>query len=65
MYALIISKHDHKVYACLVLDAVQPKDFDLLVLPGGKLPTFLQKNPDVVALIPAFAQAIFKANGVA
>ncbi len=53
----ITGKHGHKVHAGLALDAVQPEDYDLLVLPGGKAPAVLQKNPDAVAIARHFLLA--------
>jgi protease I len=53
----ITGKHGHKVQAGLALDAVQPQDYGLLVLPGGKAPAVLQKIPDAVAIARHFLQA--------
>jgi protease I len=50
----IIGKHGHEVYAGLALDAVRPEDYGLLVLPGGKAPATLQKNPAAVAIARHF-----------
>lgn len=54
---LITGKHGHKVGAGLALDAVRPQDYDLLVLPGGKAPASLQKNPAAVAIARHFLAA--------
>jgi protease I len=53
----ITGKHGHRVEAGLALDAVRPEDYDLLVLPGGKAPATLQKNPDAVAIARHFLVA--------
>jgi protease I len=54
---LITGKHGHKVCAGLALDAVRPEDYDLLLLPGGKAPASLRKNPEAVAIARHFFQA--------
>ena len=53
---LITGKHGHKVSAGLALDAVRPEDYDLLLLPGGKAPASLRKNPEAVAIARHFLQ---------
>lgn len=54
---LITGKHGHKVCAGLVLDAVRPEDYNLLLLPGGKAPASLRMNPKAVAIARHFLQA--------
>jgi protease I len=51
---LITGKHGHRVTAGLALEAVHPADYDLLVVPGGKAPATLQKNPMAVAIARNF-----------
>ncbi len=53
----ITGKHGHKVGAGLALKAVHPEDYDLLLLPGGKAPASLRKNPEAVAIARHFLQA--------
>lgn len=53
----ITGKHGHKAVAGLSLDAVRPEDYDLLLLPGGKAPAGLRKNPDAVAIARHFLEA--------
>lgn len=54
---LIIGKHGHKVSVGLALDAVRPEDYGLLLLPGGKAPASLRKDPEAVAIARHFLQA--------
>ena len=51
---LITGKHGHKVGAGLALDAICPEAYDLLLLPGGKAPASLRKNPEAVAIARHF-----------
>jgi protease I len=37
-------------------DAVDPLDYDALVLPGGRAPEYLRLNPQVLELVQHFAQ---------
>jgi protease I len=53
----ITGKHGHTIGAGLALDAVRPEDYDLLLLPGGKAPATLQKNPEAVAIARHFMAA--------
>ncbi len=53
----ITGKHGRKVGVGLALDAVRPQDYDLLVVPGGKAPATLQKNPAAVAIARHFLAA--------
>jgi protease I len=54
---LITGKHGHKASAGLGLDAVRPENYDLLLLPGGKAPASLRKDPEAVAIAGQFLQA--------
>ena len=54
---LVTGKHGHKVAAGLALDAVRLENYDLLLLPGGKAPASLRKNPEAVAIARHFLQA--------
>jgi protease I len=53
----ITGKHGHKACAGLALDAVRPEIYDLLLLPGGKAPASLRKDPEAVAIARHFLQA--------
>ncbi len=53
---LISGKHGHEVDAGLTLDGVRPEDYDLLLLPAGKAPASLGKNPKAVAIARYFLQ---------
>jgi protease I len=54
---LITGKHGHKASAGLALDAVRPEIYDLLLVPGGKAPASLRKNPEAVAIARYFLEA--------
>lgn len=54
---LITGKHWHKVNAALALGAVSAEDYDLLILPGGKAPASLRKNPEAIAIVRHFLAA--------
>jgi protease I len=45
------------VSAGLALSSVRAEDYDLLLLPGGKAPASLRKNPEAVAIARHFLQA--------
>jgi protease I len=53
----ITGKHGHTVSASLALSSVRAEDYDLLLLPGGKVPASLRKNPEAVAIARHFLQA--------
>lgn len=36
---------------------VQPKDYDALVIPGGRAPEYIRLNPEVIRIVQHFAQA--------
>lgn len=46
----IISKHGFNVYATLTLNEVDPKQYDILILPGGKGPSILRKDIKVLEI---------------
>jgi protease I len=54
---LITGKHGHTVQAELALEDVEPEAYDLLLLPGGKAPATLQKQPAAVAIARHFLMA--------
>jgi protease I len=47
---VITGMHGAQVESHLVLDAVQPSYYDLLLLPGGKAPASLRYNSQAVAI---------------
>ncbi len=55
--AVITGKHGHRIAVGVALDEVQPERYHLLVLPGGKAPAELQKNPLAVAIAADFLAA--------
>jgi protease I len=54
---LITGKHGCTVVAGLGLAEVEPGNYGLLVLPGGKAPARLQHNPLALAIAREFLQA--------
>lgn len=52
--AAIHGKRGATVAADTAIDSVDPKAFDLLVLPGGKAPSKLRKDPKVLAIAREF-----------
>lgn len=50
----IHGKHGYEVVANKALRDVAPADYDLLVLPGGKAPATLRKEPAAVAIAQHF-----------
>ena len=50
----IEGKHGYKVEASRSVDEVSPRDYDALVLPGGKAPAKLRKNDRVLELAREF-----------
>lgn len=50
----INGKHGYQVEATLALKDVQPADYALLVLPGGKAPTDLRKDKAALHVAQAF-----------
>ncbi|MEW5756075.1 MAG: type 1 glutamine amidotransferase domain-containing protein [Pseudomonadota bacterium] len=51
---VITGKHGLKVDVGLEFDEVDPRAYDLLVLPGGEAPAALQHNPQAVAIARRF-----------
>ncbi|MDP1925719.1 MAG: type 1 glutamine amidotransferase domain-containing protein [Thiobacillus sp.] len=50
----ITGKHGYEVAVDTALRDVDPNNFDLLVLPGGKAPAKLRKDPAVIAIAQDF-----------
>ncbi len=50
----ITGKHGHQVSANLALDEVHTSDYDLLILPGGKAPAALCKEPVALSIAREF-----------
>jgi protease I len=53
----IHGKHGYPVRANLSLRDAAPERYDLLVIPGGKAPHFLQVHPDALSLVKRFFEA--------
>ncbi len=53
---VITGKHGSMVVAGLGLAEVEPGDYDLLVLPGGKAPARLRKHAQALAIVRDFLQ---------
>jgi protease I len=53
----ITGKHGGTVEASLGIEDVRREKYDILILPGGKAPTRLRKNPAVIAAVRAFCEA--------
>ncbi|HEU5047263.1 MAG TPA: type 1 glutamine amidotransferase domain-containing protein [Rickettsiales bacterium] len=49
-------KHDLGLSETKAITAVKPADYELLYLPGGKAPSELRKNEDVLAFVKEFAR---------
>jgi PfpI family intracellular protease len=50
----IIGKHGFNVYATMTLDEVDPKQYDLLILPGGKSPSVIRKEKKALEIAKYF-----------
>ena len=50
-------KPGHRFAITADFDAVQPSDFDALVIPGGRAPEYLRLNPRVLEIVRHFDQA--------
>lgn len=50
----IIGKHGFNVYATLTLDEVDPEQYDLLILPGGKSPSVIRKEEKALEIARYF-----------
>ena len=53
----IHGKHGYEVVVDKALRDVDPAAYDLLVLPGGKAPATLRKEPSAVAIVQAFIRS--------
>jgi protease I len=53
----IIGKHGYEVAVNKALRDVDPNDYDLLVLPGGKAPAALRKDAAAIAIAQAFMRS--------
>ena len=51
------AKHGLGLQETLSIKNVRPEDYALLYIPGGKAPTELRKNEDVLKFVKAFASA--------
>ncbi|HSR74192.1 MAG TPA: type 1 glutamine amidotransferase domain-containing protein [Sulfurovum sp.] len=54
----VTGKHGYSVDAALSLDEADPDLYDILILPGGKAPSALRKEPKALAI----AQTFFNQN---
>lgn len=50
----LTGKNGYKVTANLSLDEVDPESYQLLILPGGKAPAMLRKEPQVLEIVKHF-----------
>ncbi|PHS39205.1 MAG: protease [Sulfurovum sp.] len=50
----IIGKHGFTIDATLTLDEVDTKSYDILILPGGKAPAALRKDPKALGIARYF-----------
>lgn len=53
----INGKHGYEIVVDKALRDIEPKAYDLLVLPGGKAPAKLRKEPDAVAIAQDFMRS--------
>jgi len=53
----INGKHGYEVVVDKALRDVDPNDYDLLVLPGGKAPTKLRREPAAIAIAQDFMRS--------
>lgn len=53
----ITGKHGHKVDAGLAFGAVDPIDYDMLIVPGGKAPASLRTNAEAVTIARHFLRS--------
>jgi len=51
---VIIGKHGFNVYATMTLNEVDPKQYDLLILPGGKSPSVIRKEKKALEIVRYF-----------
>jgi protease I len=52
----IKGKHGYEVVVTKTLKEVTPDDYDILVLPGGKAPESVRKEPEAVEIVRSFFQ---------
>lgn len=50
----IIGKHGFNVYPTITLNEVDPKQYDILILPGGKGPSLIRKNKKALEIARYF-----------
>lgn len=50
----IVGKHGFNVYATMTLNEVDPKQYDILVLPGGKSPSVIRKEKKALEIARYF-----------
>jgi len=50
----ICGKHGWCIDATLTLDEVDPQSYDIVILPGGKAPAVLRKDPKVLQIVQHF-----------
>ena len=50
-------KPGHRFVLNADFDAVDPKNYDALVLPGGRAPEYLRLNPKVLSIVRHFSEA--------
>ncbi len=50
----IIGKHGKKIAVDKTFDEVDPDDYDIIILPGGKAPQKLRKEPRVLDIVRRF-----------
>ncbi|MCW8820633.1 MAG: type 1 glutamine amidotransferase [Sulfurovum sp.] len=55
---IIIGKHGFSADVTITLDEVDPKQYDILILPGGKAPAMIRKEPKALEI----AQDFFEQN---
>lgn len=55
---IIIGKHGFSADVTMTLDEVVPKQYDILILPGGKAPAMIRKEPKALVI----AQYFFEHN---
>jgi protease I len=49
-------KPGHNFLLTATFDGIDPKDYDALVIPGGRAPEYLRLNEKVIAIVRHFAQ---------
>ncbi len=50
-------KPGHNFTLNATFDAINPEDYDALVIPGGRAPEYIRLNQDVIKMVQHFAQA--------